>query len=78
VHGYDEFGTWLLGIDDEKSAHTKGRYEFPCGDFVDVHRCAGLSAESRAGQYKRHDIENAAWDDRREPALADGRGYRRQ
>jgi hypothetical protein len=49
VHGYDEFGKWHLGIDDEKSAHSKGRYEFPYGDFVDVHRCAGLSAESRAG-----------------------------
>jgi len=60
LHGYDEFGKWHLGIDDEKRPQTKGRYEFPYGDFVDVHRCAVLSAESRAGQYKHHDIENAA------------------
>jgi arylsulfatase A-like enzyme len=59
LHGYDEFGKWHLGIDDEKRPQTKGRYEFPYGDFVDVHRCAVLSAESRAGQYKHHDIENA-------------------
>src|SRR4030081_2999857 len=47
-HGYDEFGRWHLGINEEKGPRTKGRYEFPFGDFVDVHRCAVLSAESRA------------------------------
>jgi hypothetical protein len=30
------------------------------GDFQDVHRCAVLSAESRAGEYKHFDVENAA------------------
>ena len=59
-HGYDEFGRWHLGINEEKGPRTKGRYEFPFGDFVNVHRCAVLSAESRAGQYKHHDIQNAA------------------
>jgi hypothetical protein len=39
---------------------TKGRYKFPFGDFKKVHRCAVLSAESRAGQYKHYDIEQAA------------------
>jgi hypothetical protein len=59
-HGIEEFGKWHLGINDEKDPHTKGRYEFPYGDFVNVHRCGVLSAESRAGQYKHFDIENAA------------------
>jgi hypothetical protein len=59
-HGIEEFGKWHLGINDEKDPHTKGRYEFPHGDFVNVHRCGVLSAESRAGQYKHFDIENAA------------------
>ena len=49
-----------MGIDDEKSEHAKGRYKFPYGDFENVHRCGVLSAESRAGQYKYYDIENAA------------------
>jgi hypothetical protein len=40
----------------------KKRYSFPYGDFVDVHRCAVLSGESRAGQYKHLDIERAASD----------------
>jgi hypothetical protein len=60
LHGFDEFGKWHLGIDDEKGEHTKGRYKFPYGDFENVHRCGVLSAESRAGQYKYYDIENAA------------------
>jgi hypothetical protein len=60
LHGFNEFGRWYLGIDDEKREQTKGRYKFPYGDFEDVHRCGVLSAESRAGQYKYYDVENAA------------------
>jgi len=60
LHGFDEYSKWHLGIDDEESEDTKGRYKFPYGDFKDVHRCGVLSAESRAGQYKYLDIENAA------------------
>jgi hypothetical protein len=59
-HGYGEYGKWHLGIDDEKRENTKERYKFPYGDFENVHRCGVLSAESRAGQYKYFDIENAA------------------
>ena len=44
----------------EEAEHTKGRYEFPYGDFKNVHCCGVLTAESRAGQYKHYDIENAA------------------
>jgi hypothetical protein len=58
-HGYDEYGKWHLGIDDSEPEQTKARYKVPYGDFKNVHRCAVLSAESRAGQYKYHDIENA-------------------
>jgi hypothetical protein len=58
-HGFDEYGKWHLGIDDRQKANTKRRYKFPYGDFRNVHRCAILSAESRAGQYKHFDIENA-------------------
>lgn len=59
-HGFDEYAKWYLGINDERPEHTKGRYEFPYGDFENVHRCGVLSAESRAGQYKHFDIEKAA------------------
>src|ERR1700722_12158672 len=56
-HGFDEYANWYLGINDGKPADSKGRYEFPYGDFEKVHRCGVLTAESRAGQYKHRDIE---------------------
>jgi hypothetical protein len=59
-HGWREYGTWHLGIDETHNEETKARYRFPYGDFQDVHRCAVLSAESRAGQYKHTEIELAA------------------
>jgi hypothetical protein len=59
-HGFGEYGDWYLGVNDEKGDQTKARYEFPYGDFQNAHRCGVLTAESRAGQYKHYDIENAA------------------
>ena len=38
---------------------TKGRYTFPYGDLSRLHRCAVISAESRAGQYHHESVENA-------------------
>jgi hypothetical protein len=60
VHGFEVYAKWHLGVDDEHPADTKGRYKFPFGDFKRAHRCAVISAESRAGQYKHSDIEAAA------------------
>jgi hypothetical protein len=60
AHGIGEYAKWHLGIDTDESETTKGRYKFPYGDFKNVHRCGVLSAESRAGQNKYQDIENAA------------------
>jgi hypothetical protein len=59
LHGRDDYSKWHLGVDDERDEETKRRYKFPYGDFERVHRCALLSAESRAGQYKHFDIESA-------------------
>ncbi len=59
-HGFEEYSNWFLGVEADENEDTKGRYEFPYGDFERVHRCGVLSAESRAGQYKHADIEHAA------------------
>ena len=59
-HGLRAYGRWYLGIDDEFDEDTKSRYKFPYSDFEKVHRCGVLAAESRAGQQKYIDIENAA------------------
>jgi hypothetical protein len=58
-HGWGEYGRWYLGIDDSMGPETKGHYKFPYGDFRDVHRCAVLSAESRAAQRDYEDIARA-------------------
>jgi hypothetical protein len=58
--GIDEYAKWHLAIDPRESADAKAHYKFPYGDFRKVHRCAVISAESRAGQYKYLDIEKAA------------------
>jgi hypothetical protein len=47
-------------MDPDESRDTKAHYKFPYGDLKRVHRCAVISAESRAGQYKYPDIEKAA------------------
>jgi hypothetical protein len=59
-HGWGAYGRWHLGVDAEENPETKGHYKFPYGDFKDVHRCAVLAAESRAGQRGYTDIELAA------------------
>ena len=59
-HGFGEYAKWHLGTNTEKTEGTKGRCEFPYGDFHNVHRCGVISAESRAGQYRHLDIEKAA------------------
>jgi hypothetical protein len=58
-HGEREYAKWYLAIDGEHREGTKARYKFPYGDFEKVHRCGVLSAESRAGQNKYFDVENA-------------------
>jgi hypothetical protein len=50
-------GSDILGIE---GCLWQSRYKFPYGDFVVVHRCGVLTAESRAGQYKYFDVERAA------------------
>lgn len=59
-HGIDVYARWHLGIDESQPASNKSRYRFPYGDFVTVHRCGVLAAESRAGQYKHPKIQSAA------------------
>ena len=61
-HGMAEFARWHLGEDTDATEGTKGRYSFPFGDFRKLHRCAVISAESRAGQYDHTSIEKALKD----------------
>ena len=60
--GFSEYGKWFFGINDEYREYTKRYYQFPCGDFENVHRCSILAAQSRARQEKCFDVENAVAD----------------
>jgi hypothetical protein len=59
-NGFIEYSKWFLGVNDEYEEKSKRYYEFPYGDFKNVHRCGILAAESRAGHSKHFDVENAA------------------
>jgi hypothetical protein len=59
-HGLDAYEVWYLAVDDEHGEGTKARHKFPYGDFENVHRCGVISAESRAGQYRHANVEEAA------------------
>jgi len=59
-HSYDEYSKWFLGINTDKSEDTKGRYEFPIGDFKKIYREGVIAAKQRAGQYHHAEIEDAA------------------
>jgi len=59
-HGWTDYSHWHLGIDEDESKETKGRYSFPFGDFAKVHRCAVISLESRAAQFDHDEISAAA------------------
>jgi hypothetical protein len=61
-NGLFEYGKWFLGVNDEYPEDSKRRYEFPYGDFENVHCCGILAAQSRAGQSKHSDIEKTAAD----------------
>ena len=59
-YGFEAYAQWHLGIDTAHDEETKAHYKFPYGDFEEVHRCAVLAAEIRAGQYKYFEIEDVA------------------
>jgi hypothetical protein len=61
-NGWFEYSKWFLGVNDEYREDRRRHYEFPFGDFENVHRCGILAAQSRAGQEKYFDVEDAAAD----------------
>jgi hypothetical protein len=61
-NGFLEYSKWFLAVNDEYEEESRRHYEFPYGDFENVHRCGILAAESRAGDSKHFDVENAAAD----------------
>jgi hypothetical protein len=61
-NGFFEYCKWFLGVNDDYREESRRHYEFPYGDFKNVHRCSILAAQSRAGQCKHFGVEKAAAD----------------
>lgn len=59
-HSWAEYGEWFLAIDTDASEETKDRYNFPYGDFKQVHRDGVIAAKQRAAQYDHTAVEKAA------------------
>jgi hypothetical protein len=58
--GYDEYGSWHLGIDTGASDETKDRFGFPYGDFSKVNRAALIHAKQRAVQNDHDEVVEVA------------------
>ena len=61
-HGFSEYGKWFLAISDEYGKDSRRHYEFPYGDFENVHRCGILAAQTRADQSTCFDVDKAVAD----------------
>jgi hypothetical protein len=60
-HTWDEYAEWHLGLNDEATDETKGRYAFVYGDFRRVHRTGMIACQYRAAEWRHKEIELAAY-----------------
>jgi hypothetical protein len=59
-HTWAEYAAWHLGLNDEATDETKGRYAFVYGDFRRVHRTGLIACQYRAAEWRHKEIELAA------------------
>ena len=61
-HSWDEYAAWHLGLTDDATDETKGRYAFVTGDFKRVHRSGIIACHFRAAEWRHKAVELAAHD----------------
>ena len=59
-HGWDEYGTWHLGLTEGPADDTKARYAFVFGDFRRLHRMGLIACYYRAAEWEHREIQIAA------------------
>ena len=59
-HSWDEYAAWHLGLTDDATDETKGRYAFVVGDLKRVHRSAIIASHYRAAEWRHKAVELAA------------------
>ena len=50
AHSWADYGEWFLGLTDDATDETKGRYGFVFGDFRRVHRSGLIACQYRAAE----------------------------
>ena len=61
-HTWDEYAEWHLGLTDDATDETKGRYAFVMGDFRRIHRSGLIACRYRAAEWRHKAVELAAHD----------------
>jgi hypothetical protein len=61
-HSWDEYAAWHLGLTDDATDETKGRYAFVLGDLRRIHRSGIIACHYRAAEWRHKEIELAAHD----------------
>jgi hypothetical protein len=61
-HTWEEYAAWHLGLRDEATDETKGRYAFVMGDLRRIHRSGLIACVYRASEWRHKAIELAAHD----------------
>jgi hypothetical protein len=59
-HLWDDYAAWHLGLTDDATDETKGRYAFVFGDFKRIHRSGIIACHFRAAEWRHKEIELAA------------------
>jgi len=60
THSWDEYAEWHLGLTDDATDETKGRYAFVFGDLRRIHRSGIIACHFRAAEWRHKEIELAA------------------
>ena len=59
-NGWQEYGSWHLGLSDGQSDDTKARYAFVFGDFRRLHRMGLVACYYRAAEWEHTEVMVAA------------------
>lgn len=60
THSWEEFGHWYLGVHNDRPENKRERYEFPIGDFQQIHRSDLLEIQKKAHSLNFDDIAQGA------------------
>ena len=61
-HSWQDYAEWHLGLTDDATDETKGRYAFVYGDLRRLHRSGLMACRYRATEHRHKKIELAAHD----------------